>query len=93
MPKYKITISRGCTAFYTEVNDKIVGSDYGPACLSESETEDLIEYLTLKLRESIRSNEISLDSLIEMFPYTSEEYDNTVCDSCGDSVTRTIYEL
>lgn len=93
MPKYKIVISRGCTAFYTEVNGKIVGCEYEPSRLTESETEELVQYLASKLSESIRCGEVSLDSLIELFPYADEEYDNTVCESCGDTVTRTIYEL
>lgn len=92
-PKYNVVISRGCTAFYTSINDKIVGCEHEPSRLTESETDEFVEYILNKIREAVKNNEISLDSLIELFHYSYEEYDDGVCDSCGDSVNRTIYEL
>ena len=93
MPKYNIVISEGCTAFYTEVNGKIVGGSYEPTRLSEEEENELVDYLLLKVKEGISESTIDLNQLIGLFQYDESEYDDRVCDQCGDTVTRTIYNI
>ena len=95
MAKYKIVISEGCTAFYTEVNGKIVGGEYEPSRLSETETSELIDYLCDKLRAGVHTGEICLDSLIQVFEADDYEYDDDddACETCGDTVSRTTYEI
>lgn len=93
MTKYKIIISEGCTAYYTEVNGKIVECEHEPSRLSEADTVELIDYLCDKIRAAAKSGEISLNSLITVFECNDYEIDENLCISCGEVVSRTIYEL
>lgn len=93
MAKYNIIISEGCTANYTSINDKIVGGEYEPTRLSKSETAEFTEHLILKLRECLHSGEVRLDDLIEIFPADEYEYDDNICETCGDTVSRKIWNL
>jgi hypothetical protein len=92
-PKYNIIISEGCTAFYTDVNGKTVGGSYEPTRLTEKEETELIDYLLSKVKEGIVENTISLDSLIGLFQPDDYEMDSDSCEQCGDTVSRTIYNI
>lgn len=91
--KYEIIISEGCTAFYTLVNEKIVGDSYDPNSLSKDEEDKLIEYLLTKVKEGISEGSIHLDNLIRLFQYDEYETDDYSCDTCGDQVSREIYRI
>jgi hypothetical protein len=93
MPKYNIIISEGCTAFYTEVNGKTVGGSYEPTRLSADEENELVDYLLIKVKEGISESTIGLNELIGLFQYDESEYDDHACDQCGDTVSRTIYNI
>ena len=80
----KIVISEGCTAFYTSID----GVDSNDVSLPET-----LDYILAKAKEGILDGTIQLDSLIRIFQYSDYEHDDYVCDSCGDTVNRTIWEI
>lgn len=93
MSKYNIVISEGCTAFYTEVNGKTIGGSYEPTRLPEEDENELVDYLLLKVKEGISESTIDLNQLIGLFQYDECEHDDYACEQCGDTVTRTIYNI
>lgn len=92
-PKYNIIISEGCTAFYTDVNGKTVGGSYEPTRLSEEEEAELVDYLLKKVKEGLAKSTIDLNALIGLFQYDHYESDDHSCETCGDTVHRTIYNI
>jgi hypothetical protein len=91
--KYKITISEGCTAFYTEINGKIVGGEDPRYSFTEKETDELIDYLCEKFKEEYKQGTVQLDDLIKCFQPDSWHYDDESCDQCGDNVSSQTWEL
>jgi hypothetical protein len=91
--KYKITISEGCTAFYTEINEKIVGGEYEPTCFADEEIDELIDYLCERFKEERKQGTVLLDDLIKCFQADSWHYDDESCDQCGDTVSTKTWEL
>lgn len=90
-PKYNVTISRGCTAFYTSVNDKVIGSEYDP--LPQNELDEFVDYLLSKAKEGIADGTVCINELINLFPYDDFETEDGVCETCGDSVSQTHWKL
>lgn len=91
--KYKITISEGCTAFYTEINDKIVGGEYEPTRFPEEEIDELIDYLCERFKEEYKQGTVQLDDLIKCFQPDSWHHDTESCEQCGDTVSTETWEL
>lgn len=85
--KYKIKKSEGCTAYYTEINGKLIQH------FSEHELYEFTEYLLHKIGEGIDDNTIALESLFNLFQYDDYKYDGKPCDQCGDSVWVTIWNI
>lgn len=85
--KYKIVIGEGCTAFYTKINDKRVED------LSKEEFGEFLDYMCQKLKLGIGDSTVSLDSFIRCFQYSDYESDEGYCEQCGDSTSRTIWEI
>lgn len=92
MQKYKIIISEGCTSFYTEVNGKLTSGE-GSDVMDDNEKKEFLEYLLSKIREGVEECSIDLNSVINLFQYDDWERDNHPCDQCGDSVSRTIWNI
>jgi hypothetical protein len=88
----KIVISEGCTAFYTTVDGKMIDGEENQNVMSEKEQDELIDYLLLKAKEQIKNGSIAINSLIQLFQYDDWESDS-ICDQCGDQVTRTYYNI
>lgn len=87
----KIIISDGCTAFYTTVDGKLL---YGEGnAMTDLERNEFVDYLLLRLKEHIDKGCVSIDDVIKLFQYDDYEYDEHSCDQCGDTVSRTYYEL
>lgn len=87
MSKYNIVISEGCTAFYTKINDVHVED------MTKEQQEEFLNYLTLKIKEGILDNTIQLNSIIECFQYHDYESNGKMCEQCGDSVSKTYWEI
>jgi len=84
-PKYTITISEGCTAFFTEINDKIVGGEYEPTRFPDEEIDELVDYLFQEFKKGLKESTVQLNDLIRCFQPDSWESSDS-CDQCGDSV-------
>jgi hypothetical protein len=82
-----IVISEGCTAFYTLVDNKNIND------MTSEERNAFIDTLLAKLKTEILENTVSIDSVIKCFNYDDYEYDGNVCDQCGDTVSKTIWNI
>jgi hypothetical protein len=91
--KYRVTISEGCTAFYTEINEKIVGGEYEPTCLTDEEVDEFVDYLCKKFKTELKEGTVILDDLIKCFQSDRNETDEHDCEQCGDTVSRTVWEF
>lgn len=91
--KYNIVIGEGCTAFYTEINGKTIGGEYEPTRMTDEEVDEFIDYLLNKVKEGIKEHTICIDDLIKIFQYDDWECDKYPCDQCGDSASRTIWNI
>jgi len=85
--KYRIVKTEGCVAFGLKINDKDIND------FTEKEKEEFIDYLLATVKEHIRNNHASIESLIGILQYDDFETDSHVCDQCGDSVSKTIWEI
>jgi hypothetical protein len=91
--KYKITISEGCTAFYTEINGKFVGGEDPRYDFTEKEIDELIDYLCEQFKKELKQHTVSLNDLIQCFQPDNWETEDESCDQCGDSVHRKHWEF
>jgi len=90
----KIIISEGCLAFYTTVDGKMLyGEDFQKDVMSEKDREELVDYLLVKIKENVKQGSITINSLIELFQYNDYESGNEPCEQCGDTVSKTHYEI
>jgi len=80
----KVEISEGCTAFYTTIDGKPI---------EEVDKNQLLDYLLVKLKESVNRGEVSIDDIIKLFQYDDYETDSRPCEQCGDSVSRTFWNI
>ncbi len=85
--KYKFIESTGCTAFDFTVNDKSVSE------LSEQEYNEMLDYLFVKIKEGIHEQTILLEDVIRLFQYDDYEYDDHSCETCGDTVSTTTWNI
>ena len=85
--KYKFVQTEGCTAFDFTVNDESI------ADLSEEKQSEIVDYLLLKLKEEYTQGSIQMTNIVQMFQYDDYEYDNHVCEQCGDTVSSTIWNI
>lgn len=89
--KYKIVKSEGCRSFGTTVNGQDTYGEYNP--MTQEQIDELVDYLCQKFKEELRECNVQLDDLIECFPYTNYEIEDDYCETCGDSVSETTWEL
>ena len=85
--KYKFEEVTGCTAFDFVVNDTSL------SVLSNEKIDEILDYLFVKIKEGIKENSISLESVVQLFQYDDYEYDDHVCESCGDTVSTTTWNI
>ena len=85
--KYKIVETTGCTAFDFTVNGKSI-SDY-----NNNELDHILDYLLLKVKESVKDNTILFENVVHLFQYDDYEYDDYVCGQCGDTVSTTTWNI
>lgn len=89
--KYQIVRGEGCLSFGTTVNGKDIYGEYEP--MSESQIEEFVDYLCVKFKQELKDNTVSIDDLIDCFQYDECETESGSCDTCGDSVTTTTWNL
>ena len=85
--KYKFVETTGCTAFDFTVNDKSFSE------LSSEEYEQMIQYLFDKIKEGLSEQTILLEDVIRLFQYDDYEYDDHSCETCGDTVSSTTWNI
>jgi len=85
--KYKFVETTGCTAFDFTVNGKSFSE------LSNQEYDEMLNYLFLKIKEGISEQTILLENVIQLFQYDDYEYDDHSCETCGDTVSTTTWNI
>jgi hypothetical protein len=85
--KYKFVETEGCTAFDFTVNDRSVGD------MSEKEYNEMLEYLFVKIKEGIDEQTIRFRDIVSLFQYDNYEYDPNQCESCGDYISSTTWNI
>ena len=85
--KYNIEISEGCMAFYTLINGKNLNE------MSEQEQDEFLTYILAEIKQKVKENNISIDSIIKLIEYDDYENDGHICGQCGDQVLRTYWRI
>lgn len=85
--KYKFVETTGCTAFDFTVNGKSFSE------LTKEEYDEMLNYIFLKVKEGLSEQTILLENLIHLFQYDDYEYDDHVCEQCGDTINTTIWNI
>jgi hypothetical protein len=85
--KYKIVETTGCTAFDFSINEKSI-SEY-----NKDELNEMLDYLFHKIKEGINDNTILFENVVHLFQYDDYEYDDQVCEQCGDTISTTIWNI
>ena len=85
--KHKFVKTEGCTAFDFAVDGESL------ADMSREKEFEIFEDLMEKLWEKFDSREINLQDIVEMFDYDDYKYEKERCDTCGDTVSWTTWEI
>jgi len=85
--KYKFEEVTGCTAFDFRVNDESISD------ISTEKQEEILDYLFQKLKEEFKNGSVLLSTIVSIFQYDDYEYDDHVCDQCGDTVSTTTWKI
>jgi glucuronate isomerase len=85
--KYKFIETTGCTAFDFSVNNKSISE------LSNEEHDKILDYLFVKVKEGINQNTILFTDVVKLFQPDNWEYDNHICESCGDTVETITWDI
>jgi len=89
--KYKIVKSEGCMSSGTTVNGQDIYGEFNP--MTQDQIDEFVHYLCEKFKVELKQNTVSIDDLIGCFQYDSYETEDGYCETCGDSVSETIWEL
>ena len=89
--KYKIVKSEGCMSFGTTVNGQDIYGEFNP--MSQAQIDEFVNYLCNRFKKLLKTNEVSVDDLINCFQYDSCETEDGYCETCGDSVTETTWNI
>ena len=80
----KIVISRGCTAFYNEIDDKDMFEYSGEA----------LQTILLTICSKIEDQQMLIDTICALTEYLGEfDMDDEACEQCGDTVYRYTLEV
>jgi len=85
--KYKFEEVTGCTAFNFLVNSKSLSD------IAENDQDEILDYLFVKIKESIKENTIQLESVVQLFQYDDYESDPVQCTQCFDTVSTTTWNI
>lgn len=80
----KIVISRGCTAFYNEIDNKDMFKYSGEA----------LQTILLTICSKIEDQQKLIDTICTLTEHLGEfDMDNEACEQCGDTVYRYTLEV
>jgi hypothetical protein len=85
--KYKFIETTGCTAFDFVVNDTSL------SVLSNEEINEILDYLFVKVKEGINDNTILFPDVVKLFQPDNWEYDDHTCETCGDNISTTTWNI
>jgi hypothetical protein len=85
--KYKFEEVTGCTAFNFYVNEEPISD------ISLERQEEILDYLFVKIKESVRDNTISFQDVVQLFQYDDYEHDSEPCSSCYDTVETMTWKI
>lgn len=85
--KYKFEEITGCTAFNFLINGESISD------ISSEKQDEILEYLLVKIKENVKEQAIQLTNIVQLFQYDDYEYDDHVCDTCGDTVSTTTWNI
>lgn len=83
----KIEKSYGCTVSDLKFDGK------SEANLSNEERGEVVKNILEKLKEHLDKNYTSLWDVVELFQYDSYESDKDPCDQCGDTISKTTWNI
>lgn len=85
--RYKFVETTGCTAFDFSVNERSISE------LSTEEHNKVLDYLFAKVKEGINENTILFSQVVQLFQPDDWEHDPHVCETCGDSISTTTWNI
>jgi hypothetical protein len=85
--KYKFEQVTGCTAFGFYINEEPISE------ISPEKQEKILEYLFVKIKEGLKENTIQFENVVQLFQYDDYEYDDYICEQCGDSIQTTTWNI
>lgn len=85
--KYKFVKTEGCTAYDFTVDGESL------ADITREKEYVIFDYLIERLRERFDNREIQLPDIVEMFDSVDYKYEKERCDTCGDTVSWTTWEI
>jgi len=85
--KYKFEEVTGCTAFGFYINEQPISD------ITVEKQEEILDYLFSKIKEGIKENSISLESVVQLFQYDDYEHDPNQCETCGDHISSTTWNI
>ena len=89
--KYEIVKSEGCLSFGTTVNGQNMYGEFEP--MTVEQIEEFVDYLCEKFKQELKNNTVSIDDLLDCFQYDEHETEDGSCETCGDSVSTTTWNL
>lgn len=93
-PKYVIEYNeQSCYNWGFSINGVWRSGEVEEGVKQPEEDDELLDYLLLKLKEGIKGNTCSFQSLVECFQYDDYEYDKDSCEQCGHSGSKTIWKI
>lgn len=90
-PKYTIIKSEGCTSYGTTVNGQDIYGEFNP--MTQDQIDEFVNYLCERFKEELKRNTVEINDLIGCFQYDSYETEDGYCETCGDSVTETTWNI
>ena len=85
--KYKFVETTGCTSFDFSVNEKSIDN------ISSEELNEALDYLFLKVKQSISDKTILFKHIVELFQCDEYENDPEPCGQCGDTIQTTTWNI
>jgi len=85
--KHKFVKTEGCTAYDFTVDGESLND------ISRDKEFEIFDDLMEKIWLAFEKKDIGIQDIVEMFEYDDYKYDKEPCDQCGDTVSRTFWEI
>ena len=87
MSKYKFVETMGCCHFGYTVNDEDLND------IPKEKQKEIVDYICEEIKKGLDDNTVQLQDVVAVFEASDWGGDKENCDTCGDRVTWTIWEL